>query len=243
MEGNTKIWKDRGLFLAGTYGIPIPQTNPLHLQQSNEAPTLDSTITTSRILQPQLKPFYEVQLTLWAFDHLLTMAVGMRTISDGLIENVTLYRSYFWLLRWDVFPFATTYSVLFAASFSNDKSLRILGFICLPIALSIHLLLFLLSQWSIKLQCKLGNYIVKDVNQAEFVHVTTETNAGNDRIVRLCRQLGKRNEDIQQSVVVAGNTYLVPTEYFVFQKVTYSYDCEKNTFVRLEYPTAARLMR
>lgn len=64
MEGNTKIWKDRGLFLAGTYGIPIPQTNPLHLQQSNEAPTLDSTITTSRILQPQLKPFYEVQLTL-----------------------------------------------------------------------------------------------------------------------------------------------------------------------------------
>ena len=64
MEGNTKIWKNRGLFLAGPHGIPIPQTNPLHLQQSNEAPTLDSTIATSRILQPQLKPFYELRLTL-----------------------------------------------------------------------------------------------------------------------------------------------------------------------------------
>ena len=73
--------------------------------------------------------------------------------------------------------------------------------------------------------------------------MTAATNAGNDRIVPLIRQSGKRNEDIQQSVNVAGNTYTVPTEYFVFQKVTYSYDSDKGTFIRLEYPTTARLMR
>lgn len=171
------------------------------------------------------------------------MVDGSKTISDGLIDKVTLYRSYFWLLRWDVLPFSTAYSLLFAASFSSNDSLCAAGFICLPITLSAHLLLFLLSQWSINLQCKLGNYKVKHVNQAELVHVTTATNAGNDRIVPLVRQSGKRNEDTQQSVNVAGNIYTVPTEYFVFQKVTYSYDFDRGTFVRLEYPTTARLMR
>lgn len=171
------------------------------------------------------------------------MVDGAKTISDGLIEKVTLYRSYFWLLRWDVLPFSVVYSLLFAASFSKDDILRAAGFICLPVALSAHLLLFLLSQWSVNLKCKLGNYVVKYVNQAELVHVTAATNAGNDRIVPLIRQSGKRNEDIQQSVNVAGNTYTVPTEYFVFQKVTYSYDSDKGTFIRLEYPTTARLMR
>lgn len=171
------------------------------------------------------------------------MGTGSKIVNDGLVESVTLYRSYFWLLRWDVLPFAMLYSVLFAASFSNDTSLRIVGFICLPIALSVHLLLFLLSQWSISLQCKLGNYLVKDVNQAELVHVKTALNAGNDRIVQLTRRSRKRDDDVQQFVTIAGNKYLVPSEYFVFQKVTYSYDADKNTFLRLEYPTAARLMR
>ena len=171
------------------------------------------------------------------------MVIGSRTISDGLIEKVTLYRSYHWFLRCDVVPFSVAYSVLFASSFSEDNNLRIISFICLPIALVIHLMLFLLSQWSINLQCRLGNYVVKHVSQAEVVHVTTSTNAGNDRIVPLLRQSGKRNEDIQQSVQVAGNNYSIPVEYFVFQKVTYSYDSDKNTFARLEYPTTARLMR
>ena len=165
-----------------------------------------------------------------------------KTISDGLIEKVTLYRSYYWLLRWDVLPFSVVYSILFAASFSKDENLCIASYVALPIALSLHLLLFLLSQWSINLQCKLGNYVVKHINQAELVQVTTAVNAGNDRIVPLIRQ-SKKNDGFEQSVKVAGNTYRVPAEYFVFQKVTYSYDADKNTFARLEYPTAARLMR
>jgi hypothetical protein len=166
-------------------------------------------------------------------------------ISDGLIEEVTLYRSYFWLFRWDVIPFSLIYSILFCITFYKDDGLRITGFVGLPITLSVHLLLFLLSQWSTNLQCKLGNYIVKNVDQAEFVHVTTAANAGNNRVVRLVRQSGERNEEniYPLSVIVAGITYQVPTEFFVFQRVTYSYDSDENTFARLEYPTTAPLMR
>ena len=166
-----------------------------------------------------------------------------RCISDGLVESVTLYRPYYWLFRWDVLPFAIANSILFASSFSDQNSLRIYSMILIPVSLSAHLLLFLLSQWSITLQCRLGNYIVRDISHAELVHVRTATNAGNERIVQLNRKSRKRNDDIPQSVEVAGNTFHVPTEYFIFQKVTYSYDSEKKTFVRLEYPTAARLMR
>jgi hypothetical protein len=174
---------------------------------------------------------------------LRAMSSGLRSVSDGLVESVTLYRPYYWLFRWDVLPFAIANSVFFAASYSDENSLRIYSMILIPISLSLHLLLFLLSQWSITLQCRLGNYIVRDISQAELVHVRTATNAGNDRIVELSRKSKKRNDDIPHSVDVAGNTFHVPTEYFIFQKVTYSYDTDKKTFVRLEYPTAARLMR
>jgi hypothetical protein len=160
-------------------------------------------------------------------------------ISDCLIEKVTLYRSYFWLFRWDVIPFSIAYSLFFCKALSEDGRLRMLSLIGLPIALSLHLLLFLLSQWSTNLQCKLGNYIAKNVDQAEFVHVITAANAGNDRIVPIFRQTVNN----KLAVIVAGITHEVPTEFFIFQQVTYGFDSDKNTFVQLEYPTAAPLMR
>jgi hypothetical protein len=118
---------------------------------------------------------------------------------------------------------------------------RMIGYFCLPAVLTAHLLLFLLSQWSTSLQCKLGNYTVNQVSQAEFVHVKAATNAGNDKIVPMIRQAGKRESNL--SVNVADISYEVPTEFFVFQKVTYSYNSKSKIFVRLEYPTAAPLMR
>lgn len=151
--------------------------------------------------------------------------VNSMKITDGLIESVTLYRSYYWLSRWDVIPFIIVYALLFIALFSNIDNFRIFGFISIPVALFLHLLLFLLSQWSISLQCKLGNYIVKDVNNAELVHVTTSVNGGNDRIVPLIRH-NKSNTSIKKnkdneilSVTVADMNYKIPTEYFIFQKV------------------------
>jgi cation-transporting ATPase 13A1 len=157
-------------------------------------------------------------------------------VSDGLIERVNLYKSHHWLFRWDVFPFAFSYSILFAAALSSNESIRLIALIAIPFVLAAHLVLFLLSQWSIKLKCKLGNKEVSDISEAEYVHVKAALNAGNDRIVKL------RREAAQGEVRIAGTSHRLPREFFVFQKLTYSYDPDRNTFQRLEYPTTSSLM-
>ena len=159
-----------------------------------------------------------------------------KTVSDGLVERVSLHKKRYWLLRLDVYPFVIAYIALNVALM--QRSLKYYGLIGLPVVLFAHLLLFLLSQSSLGLMCYLGNYSVTDIDAAELVHVHAANNAGKDRIVSLC----KDTSESKKTVMVVGNTFHVPTISFEFQKITYRYDEDKNTFVRLEYPNVAPFM-
>ena len=159
-----------------------------------------------------------------------------KSVSDGLVERVSLYKKRYWLLRLDVYPFLIAYLALNVALL--QRNLKYYGLIGLPVVLFAHLLLFLLSQSSLGLMCFLGNYCVDDIDAAELVHVQAANNAGKDRIV----SLHKDQTESKKTVTVVGNTFHVPTISFEFQKITYRYDEDKNTFVRLEYPNVAPFM-
>ena len=161
-----------------------------------------------------------------------------KSVSDGLVERVSLYKKRFWLLRLDVYPFVLAYIVLNVAL--TQRSTKYYGLIGLPIVLFAHLLLFLLSQSSLGLLCFLGNYSVTDIDAAELVHVRAANNAGKDRIVSLHKDSSSSSKG--KTVTVVGNMFHVPTISFEFQKITYRYDEDKNTFVRLEYPNVAPFM-
>jgi hypothetical protein len=91
--------------------------------------------------------------------------MSTKIVSDGLIQQVTLYRPLHPLLRLDVGPFLAAYAVLFALCSSSQTQLLLYALIILPIVFSLHLLLFLLAQWSSHIRCMLGYTLAGDVTK------------------------------------------------------------------------------
>lgn len=158
--------------------------------------------------------------------------MSTKPIGDGVIDKVTLYKPITWLLRYDVAPFFVAYTILFSACSQDLFGFRLLCLITLPLVLSLHLTLFLLSQWSIELKCKLGNRIVDDISKAEIVLITAAKNVGKNKIETL-RRANTKNVGVK----IADIDYSLHNITFEFQKVLYGYNPDKNTFVRLVYPT------
>jgi cation-transporting ATPase 13A1 len=167
----------------------------------------------------------------------------MLEINDGLIDHVILYRAYLWWMRFDVLPFFFLYLILFILAINENVDFininydigmkwSLVGIIAIPIILTLHLFLFLLSQYSVELRCRIGHKEVQSISNAQYIHVKSSKNAGNERIVKVFRTL------LSGKVTVAGKEFEVSGEYFEFQKVSYSYDKKLKTFVRLEYPTS-----
>ena len=159
-----------------------------------------------------------------------------KIVSDGLIEQATLYCPVFWALRWDVMPFAISYSLLFICTQSNNEVLVYGSLIALPIMFSMHLFLFLMAQWSVKVRCWLGYRLVNDLKQAHTVRISAAQNAGADRLVKLSVN-NLFSEPI--NINILGETFRITKERLDFQKVVYNYDDDRNNFIRLEYPTNA----
>jgi manganese-transporting P-type ATPase len=97
--------------------------------------------------------------------------------------------------------------------------------------LSSQILLFMISQFSVSIKCRLGSSVVTSVSDAKKVLVVAAKAAGKDRIVDLtkCEEL--------QSVVVAGSKFSISTFKFEFQKVFYNYSSDTDSFTRLKYPS------
>lgn len=161
--------------------------------------------------------------------------MSTKVVNDGLIQQVVLYKPVFWLFRLDVFPFVSSYAIFFGMCFTTGK-LQYVGLIALPILFAIHLFLFLLAQWSVKVRCRLGYSIVGDVSKAETVHVIAAHNAGMDRLVKL---LSNSYFSEAKSVRIVQKEFAITRERIDFQKVVYNFDKDRNSFVRLDYPTSA----
>jgi hypothetical protein len=161
--------------------------------------------------------------------------MSTKIVGDGLIEQATLYRPVFWLLRLDVLPFVCLYAIFFGCALSKIQPLVYAGLIALPILFALHLFLFLMAQWSVKVRCMLGYTLVSDIKAAQIVRVMAAQNAGADRLARLAVN---SNLPDTVSVNILGKAYAITKERLDFQKVTYNFDADRNNFVRLEYPTS-----
>jgi len=167
--------------------------------------------------------------------------MSTKIVADGLIQQATLYKPRYWLFRLDVLPFVISYTVLFTLttiSAEADQSLLYVGLITLPIVFSLHLLLFLLAQWSVKIRCTLGYQIVTDIHQADMIHVTAAQNAGKDK---LCKLSTNKHFATAKGVEVIEKKFMITRERLDFQKVHYNFDADRNTFMRLDYPTTGSL--
>eukprot|EP00601_Ochromonadales_sp_CCMP2298_P026898 CAMPEP_0173277052 /NCGR_PEP_ID=MMETSP1143-20121109/3865_1 /TAXON_ID=483371 /ORGANISM="non described non described, Strain CCMP2298" /LENGTH=288 /DNA_ID=CAMNT_0014214099 /DNA_START=120 /DNA_END=982 /DNA_ORIENTATION=+ len=162
--------------------------------------------------------------------------MSTKIVSDGLIQQVTLYRPLHPLLRLDVGPFLAAYAVLFALCSSSQTQLLLYALIILPIVFSLHLLLFLLAQWSSHIRCMLGYTLAGDVTKAQIAHVTAAPNAGLDKLCPLAHSAAT-----PKSVSIVGREFGVTQQRLDFQKVSYNYDSDRNSFLRLDYPTSGPL--
>lgn len=165
----------------------------------------------------------------------LTVLMSTKIVGDGLIEQAILYQPVFWLFRLDVLPFLLSYGLFFACALSKNLSVTYTGLIALPILFALHLFLFLMAQWSVKVRCVLGYKVVNDIKAAQVVRVMAAQNAGADRLSRLAAN-PYFSETV--SVNILGRSYSITKERLEFQKVTYNFDADRNNFVRLEYPTS-----
>lgn len=161
--------------------------------------------------------------------------MSTKVVADGLIQQAVLYKPVFWLFRLDVLPFVITYSIFFALCFSTGPT-QYIGLVALPILFSVHLFLFLLAQWSVKVRCRLGYSTVSDVSKADTVHVVAAHNAGMDRLVKL---LSNSYFAEAKKVRIMEKDFAITRERLDFQKVVYNFDKDRNSFVRLDYPTSA----
>ena len=162
--------------------------------------------------------------------------MSSKIVDDGLIQKTSLYKPVFWLFRLDVLPFVVLYATFFTLTLGGNSFRTQLGLIALPILFSLHLFLFLMAQWSVRVRCALGYKLVKDVDQAEIVHVAAAQNAGMDRLVKLT---ANNYFSEAKSISIMNKTFQITRERLDFQKVVYHFDSDKNTFARLDYPTSA----
>ena len=162
-------------------------------------------------------------------------------------------------MRLDVWPFiigyltlfhflyhADIYSTDYAKELANeieDPSLELkMALFGIPVLLSLQVLIFLVSQWSMSLKCSLGYVSVKTIPEANMVHVVAAKNAGKDRIVPVMMIKVDPKQPKAMEVSIANTKYHCYTKFFEFQKVKYEYDPkEKNNFVKSESPTTGKV--
>ena len=162
-------------------------------------------------------------------------------------------------MRLDVWPFmigyltlfhilyhADIYSIDYAKELANeieDPSVKLkLALFGIPVLLSLQVLIFLVSQWSMGVKCSLGYISVKTIPEATMVHVVAAKNAGKDRIVPVMMIRLDPKQPKSMEVSIAKRKYHCYIKFFEFQKVKYEYDPkEKNNFVRSESPTTGKV--
>lgn len=174
--------------------------------------------------------------------------VNQATDEDNLVAGVSLYTPRHWLFRLDVLPFVLIYAAGFV--FCKGGSIlggvdyayyRYMGLIGVPVGLSIHLVLFLLSQWSASIRCPIGNVPAKKIDDALLAHVTAAKNAGADKLVKVNRLTKEQFSVVKDGFDMFGKTFRIAQHYLEFQKITFDYDTDSKTFVRMVYPTCAAL--
>lgn len=104
--------------------------------------------------------------------------------------------------------------------------------------LALHLVVFLASRWSLSFRCRLGCSQVSKVSQATNIMAVAAKNTGSNKFIPVTHT---NSTDNSTSISVANSTFSEPTSHFDFQKISYSYDKEQDTFSLVPYPVSGLL--
>ncbi|KAL5146027.1 putative manganese-transporting ATPase PDR2 [Glycine soja] len=168
-----------------------------------------------------LLPSHPKTLTLIDGDSMSSFHVGGK-----VVDRVDLLRKKQWPWRLDVWPFAILYGAWLSAILPS------LDFVDAAIVfgalVSLHILVFLFTGWSVDFKCFAHYSKVKNIDQADSCKITPAKFSGAKEVVPLHSRKSS-----------AGSSSAVDLEenYFDFRKQCFVYSKEKGTFCKLSYPT------
>lgn len=152
-----------------------------------------------------------------------------RKIRNSLSMDVKYLRKRKVLRRLDVLPFIPLYAVGFLMLSQPEERIRLLGFLCIPVVLVLHIVLFLVAQSSLKLKSLISFRKVEEIDQATHAFVSMD---GYSEIVDLVLRLEK------YSARIVGKVFQLSEISFEFRKLVFYYSLEKNSFVKVDYLTS-----
>ncbi|KAG5019504.1 hypothetical protein JHK87_015359 [Glycine soja] len=178
-------------------------------------------------------------------------------VGGKVVDRVDLLRKKQWPWRLDVWPFAILYGAWLSAILPS------LDFVDAAIVfgalVSLHILVFLFTGWSVDFKCFAHYSKVKNIDQADSCKITPAKFSGAKEVVPLhSRKSGLKEErsgtkrcsagSLSENGVLskwmetpesAGSSSAVDLEenYFDFRKQCFVYSKEKGTFCKLSYPT------
>ncbi|KAH1245950.1 hypothetical protein AAZX31_06G153600 [Glycine max] len=147
-------------------------------------------------------------------------------VGGKVVDRVDLLRKKQWPWRLDVWPFAILYGAWLSAILPS------LDFVDAAIVfgalVSLHILVFLFTGWSVDFKCFAHYSKVKNIDQADSCKITPAKFSGAKEVVPLHSRKSS-----------AGSSSAVDLEenYFDFRKQCFVYSKEKGTFCKLSYPT------
>lgn len=153
-------------------------------------------------------------------------------VDDDLVREASLFKRRFLFFRLDVIPFFIYYVLALWLAVSDNY--KVYGLILAPIGFVAHMILFLFTRWSVKLNCLVANTPCTSIDTADLVCVTAAPNAGSSKILPIYKV---RYELTNKPINVVGIEFRPSRFLFQFQQVNYYHDCQQKDFRRLQYPT------
>ncbi|KAG4392753.1 hypothetical protein GLYMA_04G204800v4 [Glycine max] len=152
-------------------------------------------------------------------------------VGGKVVDQVDLLRKKRWPWRLDVWPFAILYGAWLSTILPS------LDFVDAAIVfgalVSLHILVFLFTGWSVDFKCFAHYSKVKNIDQADSCKITPAKFSGSKEVV----PLHSRKSCLVVQSAASSSAVDLEENYFDFRKQCFVHSKEKGTFCKLSYPT------
>ncbi|KAM3702846.1 hypothetical protein ACB094_04G058000 [Castanea mollissima] len=148
-------------------------------------------------------------------------------VGGKVVDKVDLLRKSHWAWRLDVWPFTIIYVLWFTTvvpSIDFGDAVIVLGGL-----VALHILVWLFTAWSVDFKCFVQYSKVNDIHHADACKITPAKFSGSKEVVLLHfrkLQAGSSSSSVDLEEI-----------YFDFRKQCFIFSKEKETFLKLPYPT------
>lgn len=150
--------------------------------------------------------------------------VRVRDSVDELVQSVTCYNIRPLALHVYFAPFVLIYAFLMFKWFTyfSQQESQEMWFICVAVAVVCQILAYLMSLWSVRVNCWFAYSFTRHPENASFVRVVPTPNNGSSELVRLIHSPATEHD--------------AECIWFLFQKTKYTYNFSEERFEVLQFP-------